>query len=91
MPHGPSASVSNVPPSEEKPHCLVPLASLEDSEKDTLQSTAHFHGIVRNNIGVFVVFNGNRTTLPRIPHPPPTSTRILHCTAAPGWTPAECT
>ncbi|KAJ7079646.1 hypothetical protein B0H15DRAFT_1025506 [Mycena belliarum] len=49
------------------PYRLVPLGILTQQEKGTLTPTAHFHGIVRNDEGVFLVFNANRTALLDIP------------------------
>ncbi|KAJ7624584.1 hypothetical protein FB45DRAFT_1030718 [Roridomyces roridus] len=46
---------------------LVPLGVLTEEEKRTLSPTDHFHGVVRNDDGVFLVFNANRTALLNIP------------------------
>ncbi|KAK7051770.1 hypothetical protein R3P38DRAFT_2502236 [Favolaschia claudopus] len=53
-----------------------------------LQSTSHFHGIVRNDTGVFLVFNANRNALLGIPPRPasrsndvPYTTTWTHTTA----------
>ncbi|CAK5266923.1 unnamed protein product [Mycena citricolor] len=69
LPRGSVASGSNLAPSDHGPHRLLPLALLEEFEKKTLTSTAHFHGVVRNEWGVFMVFNADRTSLLRIPRP----------------------
>ncbi|KAK7038367.1 hypothetical protein R3P38DRAFT_3182459 [Favolaschia claudopus] len=70
------------------PYRLVPLGILTQEEKDTLPSTSHFHGIVRNDTGVFLVFNANRNALLGIPPRPasrsndvPYTTTWTHTTA----------
>ncbi|CAK5265551.1 unnamed protein product [Mycena citricolor] len=81
LPRGPSSSVplnpSGLSPDELStaelgggaPHYLVPLAHLADFERKTLTAASHFHGVVRNELGVFVVFNADRNALLRIPRP----------------------
>ncbi|KAK7046300.1 hypothetical protein R3P38DRAFT_3175582 [Favolaschia claudopus] len=71
------------------PYRLVPLGILSKEEKDTLTPTAHFHGIVRNHMGVFLVFNAHRNALlgmpPRSPSRPD---GVLYTTT---WThPTSC-
>ncbi|CAK5282763.1 unnamed protein product [Mycena citricolor] len=50
-------------------HCLIPIAHLDAIEKESLPPSAYFHGVIRNEIGVFVVFNADSPALFDIPRP----------------------
>ncbi|KAJ7050458.1 hypothetical protein C8F01DRAFT_1345397 [Mycena amicta] len=49
------------------PNRLVPLSSLDRDEIPP--ATDHFHGLVRNKQGIFIVLNGDREFLSNIPTP----------------------
>ncbi|CAK5270811.1 unnamed protein product [Mycena citricolor] len=68
------AAANNLSPlsgsSQDGSHTLIKLESLSEQERKTLVPTPHFHGLVRNAAGVFVVFNAHRRALLNIPARP---------------------
>ncbi|CAK5284660.1 unnamed protein product [Mycena citricolor] len=69
LPSGLSASVADLASDDNGDsvsHILIPQVKLSESEKATLTTTPHFHGVVRNDTGIFVVFNANRKALSEI-------------------------